>query len=419
MRELAKLIVAAAAKSAAQFDTVAKFESALFLGRRYEFADGELLHPAIKKLLADAGRSVSKAATLDPTFPDPIVIVNIPPYSEAIYFSLWKRIIESSSKLQIQLKPTPWNAVPDDLKNDALSFAIWNDYFADRVHSSQIDQFRRAGPLYTYRDYFLVGNRAFLEDKLRKENFAGAAKSALTDIVSGNAPDPAVWEGDELNSLREVLLSGSRISYVKKSDIERAALKIFPRSQLRKAADKRDLTSDQAIEDVIDGHIGLAIVGAIQCRYTERLFDHRVVRLARIPSVTKVYLYFKGPEFQQRKYNLVLPILSAAWTEVRSLWQNLQDDGSHVRHDRNLSQVWAWVERHMYETGADYVGGPIRTPLRDLEEALEISREHDELHEFKPEARSLQKQTKTKDAQARKSAEDAMTRSRPKLVVSN
>lgn len=311
---------------------------------------------------------------------DPFLATNTIPYSEGLYFRIWRELIGRVG-IRLEMRAIPWNSVVDALVSDEISFAIWND-FSPATWANQRVKFSKS-PLLVYDGYPLVIRRTVVE-RLLERLPADEQESVIRVLVEGTAIPFNLFSQMSLRANLHQL----KIGYVGNSDFEAVAKLALEPNLSRRWSPVAYSTSDVAIEHLVDNEIDGAIVGALQASYLERHFPDAFVLITMIERTTPVSLWFKSENYQNRSYGTFVPLLFKAWQVTRDVWAKATAQGQRNLQGQLLRR---WIENLALELNlsAHSDSGLLTTPIRDWKELKALKERHDVLCEPVPPDQEL------------------------------
>jgi hypothetical protein len=301
---------------------------------------------------------------------DPSLATNLIPYSEGIYFLIWRELLEQAG-VHVELKYKEWGRVVKSFLDGELSFAVWNRYAPESKQHRGITVRLTTEPLIEYRDYPLVVRRAALVEIARKLPADGPEQTLLVDaLTTGKSIAFPLFQ--RAHRLIEALRAAG-LSYVGDSEIQDVAI-----SALGNDVNGRLLTSDDAVERLVDGTLAGAFLGAVQASYLNHRFGAEAVTLTVAPHPSRVDLWFNEKTYAGRDYSLLKDPLLEAWKETRRLWEHASDEANK---DPARDRLRDWIASLAYSLnyGVGHDRSRMRTPIRGWMQLADLKDGHDEL----------------------------------------
>jgi hypothetical protein len=325
--------------------------------------------PQLEDVLTSYTRRVrAKLKSTRGTRVDPVLTTNLLPFSEGIYFLIWREILQRSG-VMLSLREQPWGEVLPALLHEQLSFAIYNHVVPRGRQYRSVGMRVTVKPLLVYTGYPLVIRREVAE-RLCKS--LPPRESGLLQSVLASGKALSFEEFKTCQTLRERLRAHERIGFIPNSDIQEAA-----REALGDIPDhEMVLGADEAVEQLVDSRIAAAFVGAVQASYLRRRFNASIVTLTNVPQETPVHLWFKSKTYGNRNYNRLVPVLLEAWRVTCRIWNEARKPSAES--DMLLRR---WIESLAGELNLDSqrTGTP-RTPISSWRELAELHAAHDNLY---------------------------------------
>jgi hypothetical protein len=270
-----------------------------------------------------------------------------------------------------------WKNVIPTLLQDSISFAIWNDHLpvsAKKDHDAVLHDPTRNVPLLTYSNYPLLVRRDVLDDIIVE--LPSDERERLSPVLL----DGKLLSFEDFRKCAGLLqqLSARRVGFVAETDIADAAALAGLHSSKYDLNRDAYLSTDRAVQLLVDGEISAAILGGLQESYLTRRFPNDLICLTQVPHQTKVRLWFNDKTYNER-YSEITPVLFSAWEATMRIWERVKKETKEPRQSsRFLSR---WVESLALKTniGVEVEGNISVTPIYNVTELVILSDNHDEL----------------------------------------
>ena len=132
-------------------------------------------------------------------------------------------------------------------------------------------------------------------------------------------------------------------------------------------------TSDEAVEQLVDGKVAWAVLGGLQADYLRSRFAASTVTLLEMERPTPVHLWFQQKTFGARNYDEFVAPLLEAWKQTCLIWRDASKDS--VRRAPDLQR---WIMNLAHELNE--LGG-LRTPISSFDDLCRLEQRHDTLHQ--------------------------------------
>jgi len=382
------------------FADISEIESGISQGRARALDRKLSEAKGLDKLLEQHAQRVrSKLKKAQGARVDPVLATNVLPYSEGIYFLIWKEILRRAGII-LELRELPWEQVLPALVQDQLSFAVWNDVVPKSSHA-KMDMRISVEPLLVYTDYPLIIRRD------AAERISGSLPDHEAEWIVQALANVKPLAFEEFKQCRKLCekLRKEHIGFLPKTDLEEVALQALG----GKLEHDKPVSSDEAVEQLVEGRLTAAFVGAIQCSYLKRRFGNSVLVLTNVPRRTPVHLWFKSSTFGSRDYRRLVPALLEAWRTTCRIWAEASNP-----KDRPEKHLQGWIESLAYlQMNLGPKRATPRIPIEGWSELAQLQLSHDTLD--RPERT---KPTKKKQASDPKPAALPPKPKEPLIVVS-
>ncbi len=293
---------------------------------------------------------------------DPVLATNLIPYSEGVYFLIWRALL-SEAGVALEPRPAPWGHVIQSLLYEKiLSFAVLNDYVPDKLKDSTKIQVTNQ-PLLTY-NYFPISIRRDILEAHCERAPASEAEEILR-VLSGEKS----FSSHTLKYFPYLLRSLRKhpLALVADSEIMEVAV-----DTLGDGLDIVSTTSDEAVELLVDGKVGWAVLGGLQADYLRRRFGASTATLLEMERPTPAHLWFQESTFGARKYDEFVAPLLEAWRQTCLIWHDASRGG------QNAAELQRWIMNLAHELNE--LGG-LRTPISSWNDLRRLYERHDTLHQ--------------------------------------